>query len=185
MKILDIGSGTDKRVYQFYSKKNSVTHLDKKLGFDIEKDSLPEDSWNIIFCNHIIEHLENVDMFLMGCKRIMNKNTVLEIATPNLCAWFNRLVFLFGYLPHSYELSRIINVGKISSWSGEPLGGHVRVFSLRSMLELLDFYGFEVISVVGERSTYNCNFLLKWIDGLMTLNPNLASAFRIKCKLRS
>jgi hypothetical protein len=188
MNILDIGSGTEERI-KLYHKIDDVVDtiysLDKKYGFDLDTNTFPQGNWDLLFANHIIEHVHDVDRFIKSCVSVMRKNTVLEIGTPNMCAWFNRILFLFGYLPHSYELSSVFNVGKIKKWKYEELGGHIKVFTPKALCELLELYDLKVISCVGESSTYSKNPILKFIDGLLTKNVNLASAFRVKCTLQS
>jgi hypothetical protein len=114
----------------------------------------------------------------------MRKDTILNIGTPNLTAWFNRVLFVLGYVPHSVELSTEINPGKPFGWGKEGLGGHIRVFTVSALIELLKHHGFKILSVEGEVSTYPCHLILKTIDRLCTkLSPSLSSAFRIKCTL--
>lgn len=182
MLILDVGGGIDNRAKEFYPNEK-ITTIDNKLGWDVTERGLPEGDWDLIFCNHFIEHLVDVDLFFDMCKDVMSDNTVLEIATPNLCAWFNRLLFLFGYIPHSYELSYRHNVGKAFDWNKEELGGHIRIFSVQSLVQLLTIHGFRILSVVGEKSSYHTNYVIKWFDRQLSKNPNLASAVRIKCML--
>jgi len=179
-RVLDVGGGLDERAKQFYPDAKIVT-IDKKTGWDVEKDGLPLATWDVIFCNHIIEHLYDVDKFIENCKGVMSPGTILEIGTPNLCAWFNRLVFLAGYFPHSYEVSKC-NVGRIKAWSHEAMGGHIHIFTPRALKQLLELHGLYIISCVGEEST--TAGWLSPIDKLLSLNVNLASAFRIQCILQ-
>src|SRR3990167_7649740 len=120
MRILDIGSGIEGRSIREYPNA-SITMLDKKYGQDI-KEGLPQGEWDVLLVNHLIEHLDDPDEFLRNCKSVMNSNSVLEISTPNLCAWFNRILFLFGWLPHYYELSYEYNIGKPFKWNNEKIG---------------------------------------------------------------
>jgi SAM-dependent methyltransferase len=181
MRVLDIGSGIEGRGKREYPNA-SITMLDKKYGHDV-KDGLPKDDWDILLVNHLIEHLDDPDEFLNSCKEVMNSNSVLEISTPNLCAWFNRILFLFGWLPHSYEVSYEFNVGKCFGWNKERIGGHLRVFSVKALVELLEKHGFKILDVRGEPSTYPCHPVIKTIDKVLSRWAPLASAFRIKCSL--
>jgi len=153
-------------------------------GYDVMKEGLPSGKWNVIFANHIIEHVSDPDYLLEECKRVMSRNTILEIGTPNLAAWYNRLLFLIGYVPNHVELSKYINVGKPFSWGEVPLGGHKFVYTVPALLQLLDYHGFRIISVVGEASTYPCSYIISAADRILTnLSPSLASAFRVRCTL--
>jgi len=183
LNVLDIGGKDGKRCRESYPSDN-ITVVDLVNGWDIMRKGLPDGDWDILFANHIIEHVSSPDFFLQECRRVMSRKTVLEIGTPNLTAWFNRILFLFGYVPHSVELSRFFNVGKPFNWGSEQLGGHVYVYSVPAILDLLKHYGFKLISVVGESSTFPCNKIISYSDKILTkLNHNLASAVRIKCML--
>ena len=183
LKVLDVGGGHESRASLFYPGAE-ITTLDKETGWIWPENDLPGGKWDIIFCNHFIEHIINPDEFLNECKRVMQSNTILEVGMPNLIAWFNRIAFLFGYLPHSYEVSYFYNVGKWLNWNEETLGKHVRVMSYKATMELLNKHGFRIIWSRGEASTYPCAWPIRIFDKAMTrLSPNLASAFRIKCVL--
>lgn len=185
MTILDVGGGHESRAKQFYPL-HSITTIDLENGYDVMKQGLPKGNWDIIFANHFIEHVADPDYFLDECHKIMNKNTILEIGTPNLCAWFNRILFLFGYLPHSYEVSYRHAVGRAFNWNEEEVGGHLRVFSIPALCQLLKLRGFKVLSITGEASTYPANPAIMMVDKVLTrLSPEFASAFRVKCRLRN
>lgn len=182
--VLDVGGNDGKRCREEFYPGAKVKVLDLKSGWDVMKHGIPFGNWDVILANHSIEHFSDPDNFLENCRKVMRPNTILEIATPNLTAWFNRILFLFGYVPHSVELSKICNVGKPFGWGKEPLGGHIYVYTIPALLELLRFHGFKVTSVKAEGSTYPCNIFIKLVDKLLTrLNPNFASAFRVKCTL--
>ena len=178
MRVLDIGGNNGKRSREAYPEAN-ITVLDLKTGFDVEKLPLPQGKWDIILVNHLIEHLGNTDEFIEKIKGIIG-DAVLELSTPNMAAWFNRVLFLFGYLPHTYEVSSHFNVAKPFEWGKERLGGHKRLFTPQALKELLECYGFEVFYMGGERNTdYPINPFIKFLDWLFTKNVNLASSFRI------
>ena len=182
-KVLDVGGGDGRRCAEEFYPGSEITVLDLKNGYDVMKKGLPRDHWDVILANHFIEHVSDPDYFLKECWNVMvPSHTVLDIGTPNLTAWFNRALFLFGYVPHSVELSRVHNVGKAFDWNEEELGGHVYVYSVPALVQLLTKFGFKITSVTGEASTFPCNPVIKIVDRAMTaLSPNLASAFRIKC----
>ena len=183
--VLDIGGSDGKRASSEFYPYSIVTTIDIKSGWDVMKKGLPKGTWSLLLANHFVEHIQDPDYFLDECKKVMNPWTTLEIGTPNLVAWFNRLTFLFGYVPHSVELSKRYNVGKPFGWNREELGGHIYVYTPKALTELLERHGFNVYNVTGEASTYPCHPVIRWIDELMTwISPSLASAFRIKCTLR-
>ena len=181
MRVLDIGSGDGHRGRAEFPNAE-VVGLDRRDGYDVTMRGLPEGPWDVLFAHHLVEHLADVDAFLDACHRVMTPgHTRLIVGMPNLAAWFNRLTFLFGYVPHSMELSTRYNLGKPFGWDAEELGGHIRVFTVPAFCQLLRYHGFRVDSVVGERSTYPCPWPVRWVDALCTwVSPSLASAFRVE-----
>lgn len=185
MRVLDVGGNDGQRAREEFYPGSEVTVLDLKSGWDVMKQGLPDSGWDIILANHFIEHIDDPDQFLDYCKEVMSRNTVLDIGTPNLAAWFNRILFLFGYVPHSTELSLRHNVGKPFNWGNEELGGHRRVFTVPALVTLLKRHGFTITYLKGECSTFACPFPILWLDKFLTwLSPTFASAFRVKCTYR-
>ena len=184
LKVLDVGGNDGVRAKEEFYPDSDVTVLDLKNGWDVMKFGLPFGDWDILLANHFIEHISDPDYFLEECKRAMNSRTILDIGTPNLAAWFNRLLFLAGYVPHSVELSKKFNVGKPFDWGKEQLGGHIYVYTVPALIQLLKAHGFKILSVAGEPSTFPCQLFHHLVDGIITkLSPTLASAFRVKCTL--
>ena len=183
MRVLDIGCGTGERGECAFPNAE-VVGLDLVDGWDVTQDGLPSGWWDVLFCHHLVEHLVDVDRFLDMCADVMVPgHTRLIIGMPNLAAWFNRLTFLFGYLPHSMELSTRYQVGKPFGWNQEALGGHVRVFTVPAFCQLLRHHGFEMVSVRGEASTYPAGWLIGLIDRVATRwSPTMASAFTVEVK---
>ena len=179
-KILDVGGFDGKRCRDHYPD-DEIEVVDIKNGWDVMTYGLPYGPWKVIFANHFIEHVTDPDYFLDECRRVMTKDTILEIGTPNLNSWYNRIFFLFGYLPQSYEISYKKIYGRAIKDGTSP-GGHVRVMNIPSLLHLLHDHKFSVVSVEGETS--NRTGLISLLDKLITsFNPNLSSAFRIKCTI--
>lgn len=182
--VLDVGGKDGTRARNEFYPGSDVTVCDLKSGWDVMEKGLPEGDWDVILANHFIEHISNPDFFLEECSRVMGPQTILDIGTPNLAAWFNRILFIFGYVPHSVELSTIFNVGKAFDWDKEELGGHIYVYTVPALLQLLKHHGFKIISVAGEASTYPGPFPARFIDKILTkISPALASAFRVKCTI--
>lgn len=179
LRVLDIGGGDGMRARAAFPGAEVVC-IDKREGWDVRYRGLPPGPWDVLYAHHVVEHLEDVDAFLDECQRVMGAHTVLNVGMPNLAAWFNRLFFLFGYVPHSMELSTRYNVGKPFGWNMEELGGHLRVFTVPAFCQLLTHHGFTVEKVVGEASNFPCPAPVRWVDAVLTkLSPGLASAFRV------
>jgi len=49
---------------------------------DIQKIPLPDESWNLIICNHILEHVPDYKVALRELNRVLSKTGILEITIP-------------------------------------------------------------------------------------------------------
>ena len=180
MRILDIGGNDKVRASMAYPDA-SITLFDKKNGFDVTQNPLPMGEWDIILINHLIEHLVDPDDLLDKCYRIMSPDTILEISTPNILSWYNRLFMLLGYLPYCYEVSYRHLVGRPPFLIKGGIGGHVRLFSTLALSELLENHDFDILSIEGEGSIYP-NKWVRILDSILTINPNIAANVRIRCR---
>ncbi len=61
----------------------------------------------------VIEHLYNSDLVISEIYRILKRNGILILSTPNLASWINRLVLLLGYQPFSHDVSFIKGFGRL------------------------------------------------------------------------
>ena len=78
----------------------------------------------------------------------------LVLSTPNLCAWFNRLLVRpLGVQPIFYETSTessLVGAGVLRRFKrGEHPVGHVRLFTLRALSDLLGRAGFSIVEARG------------------------------------
>ena len=49
---------------------------------DIQNILFPNDSWDLIVCNHVLEHVPDYKVALKELRRILNKTGILEITVP-------------------------------------------------------------------------------------------------------
>jgi predicted SAM-dependent methyltransferase len=49
---------------------------------DIQNTSFENDAWDLIVCNHVLEHVPDYKIALMELKRILKKDGILELTVP-------------------------------------------------------------------------------------------------------
>ncbi|MEK7526486.1 MAG: class I SAM-dependent methyltransferase [Patescibacteria group bacterium] len=193
-KVLDVGCG----VGSFAAKikdtfRNDVYGIDLneaginnaiKLGIkarvgDIEKRwPFKSESFDAVVSIQTIEHLVNPDFFLLESKRVLKRNGLIIISTPNLTNWFNRVIFLFGFQPFFTEVSTVDKTLGLS-FTRKLTGnrdtiGHIRVFATRALVDILNFYKYRIVSVMGGEATYLPKFMRPF-DKFFSLFPGLSS----------
>lgn len=177
-KFLDIGCGDvwlskniiDKvkiKEYHGIDISESGVLEAQKLGIrairlDISKGPLPYDDnyFDFVFSGELIEHLFDPDHLLSEVFRVLKEDGFFLITTPNLASWHNRIALLFGFQPHYSEVSTKYSVGKIMTTNKEDVSGHLRLFTLRAVNELLSLYNFKVVKSCGHGTD---NFIDKYI----------------------
>jgi predicted SAM-dependent methyltransferase len=53
-----------------------------EIKTDIQATSFPDDSWSLIICNHVLEHVPDYKAALKELRRILKKDGLLEISVP-------------------------------------------------------------------------------------------------------
>ena len=84
-------------------------------SFPFEKES-----FDLAFACEIIEHVYDTDFFLSELKRVLRKNGILILTTPNLASLVNRIKILFGKYP---------SVVPEYKWGGLGIFGHTPFLS--------------------------------------------------------
>jgi SAM-dependent methyltransferase len=198
IKFLDLGCGDgffmDQVIKIFKEIKvfgvdNSADELKKAKGknlnvkrFNLEK-RLPynDGEFDIVYAGELIEHLFDPDFFLKEANRILKEKGYLLLSTPNLCAWFNRIIFPLGIQPvfmESSTKSKLIGAGILKRLKKEELPvGHIRIFNLDAILDLLKSQNFRIIHKEGAVfDSYFHNSIFLIIDKLFSLlHPSLAA----------
>lgn len=161
--------------------------LDVRLA-DLEQ-GLPcaDGSVDVVHAAEVIEHLYSPDDFLDECRRVLAPGGVLVLSTPNLHAWYNRLLFACGALPLFYEVSARstrVGTGRLGRLRRDDLPvGHIRVLNRRALLDLLDGAGFDVVA---ERAAHFSAFprWLRRIDSVAARRPSLGSVLVVAARRR-
>jgi methionine biosynthesis protein MetW len=119
---------------------------------DLNVEPFPFDdaTFEAIFCGEIIEHLTDTDHLLDEVGRTLTPGGVCVLTTPNLAMWPNRLALALGWQPFDTSVSLRHEVGRpralVSDWGCR---GHLQVFTVRAMRELLGAHGFQVLEMGG------------------------------------
>ncbi len=193
-KLLDVGCGngifakvaktsTGMQVYGTEINKTALAESRRNgvqaVYSDIEKKwPFKNNYFDIVSGIEILEHVTNPDFFILESKRVLKKNGVLIITTPNLASWFNRIILLFGFQPFFSEVSTFDKTIGLSftrklSPNRQPLG-HLRIFTLRALTEILEFHGFTVIHTSGNEVNYLPKYM-NVVNKFFTLFPGLST----------
>ncbi len=192
--VLDAGCGIGilgKFIKEYYSSTVYGIDMDKASveiakanGEKVTRGTL-EGHWpykdnffDYVISVQVLEHLINPDNFLSESRRVLKENGILVISTPNLAAWFNRLIFLFGYQPFFLEASTQdktigLKFTRRLTKNRQPLG-HVRVFTLYALDDLLKLHKFKVLETRGGEVNYLPQYM-KPFDKLFSYIPSLAT----------
>lgn len=164
-KVLDVACGIStlgkafsNDVYGFDINPEAVKTAKKRgvkarLG-DVEKKwDYPDNFFDVVIASHIIEHVVNPDQLILEAKRVLKKGGLFIVATPNLAAWFNRILLLFGFQPFFTEVSTVdktlgLKFTRKFTQLRNPLG-HLRIFTLGSLKDLLELHGFKITKISG------------------------------------
>jgi len=166
--LLDVGcsEGRNLRVFQRKLPNARLCGTDigesmgpalRAEGFDFvaadANESLPfEDaSFDVIVCGEVIEHIVDPDSMLKDFYRILKPQGLLVITTPNLAYLPNRLLLLAGIQPLFTETSLLRNYGRRlkALGQGNAAQGHLRIFTLSALLEMLTDHKFRIKSKSG------------------------------------
>lgn len=185
--ILDAGCGdgllaellknlTGAKVYGVDISKKGL-ELTKKRGIIVKECDLnrgipfTDGSFDLVISNQVIEHLLNPDFFLGECERVLSRKGHLILTTPNLAAWYNRLLLLFGIYPVFLEASarnKLAGTKFLRKFAESKQGvGHVRVLTLAAVKDLLEMNNFKLKKVLGLTRDFHLGLLAKTIYRLL------------------
>ena len=131
---------------------------------------LPAGCADIVIMSEFIEHLVDTDAALDEARRLLVPGGTLLMSTPNLAAWFNRGLLLFGVQPVFSEVS----LRGIYGRPGSEVVGHLHLFTKRALAELLEANGFTEVTIAGGRF-HDVPRVLRPIDRLMCVRPAWSS----------
>lgn len=172
--LLDYGGGTG-----FYSKAFSehgfnVTFFDfdKKVceytrqhfpnSFEIISSNLPDELVNrrfdVVFCNHVVEHLCDINAFLRGIRGVLNSEGLAIFCTVNQNnkEFYFRPIWVYYYLRKT--IKSIINLRNLfvffkKPWIACDPPRHNLAFNPQNLTLCLEKNGFSVLRIFTEYST--------------------------------
>ncbi len=159
LKLLDVGCGPGNLVTFLSPIKNLILYgcdisenslkIAKKKGMNVTKcnlwDKFPfsDEYFDIIVATEVIEHIFDTENFINEIRRILKKDGLLVITTPNVASLGRRIMLLLGINPIlEYKLSEG--------------AGHIRYFTFKDLKFFLIENGFKIIKM--ETDAINISF---------------------------
>src|SRR5712692_3182226 len=193
-RILDVGCGDGSLTALFAQNSEELAGIEVSMEAcriarsrgvgvtraDVENYAFPfqPESFDVVVAGEVIEHLTDPDEFLQEIARVLKPHGYLRLTTPNLASWYNRILLLLGYQPHHTDVSFWHNVGKLRPLV-DGASGHVRVFPLRALKELLVIHPLKPLSIAGSTVAVPLPFPLRVVERGLSNFPSLSSVFVI------
>ncbi len=148
---LDIGfrGGYFSKLLESYGYNTTSTDIEKsydKCEVVNANDPLPyeSNSFNVIWCSEVIEHLKNPQETLTEFKRILKQDGVAILTTPNSRFWIFRILGLFGLTPQKLQREdhlHFFGIKDIEKFNPEYIYGFfpymILKFRINKMINLL------------------------------------------------
>ncbi|MGD0983382.1 MAG: class I SAM-dependent methyltransferase [Acidimicrobiales bacterium] len=131
---------------------------------------LARGSVDVVIMSELIEHLVDTDAALAEAGRVLVPGGRLLLSTPNLAAWYNRVLLAFGIQPLFTEVS----LRGIYGRPGSDVVGHLRIFTRRALEEILASTGFVEIDITGA-PYHDVPRLFRPLDRVLCRTPALSS----------
>jgi SAM-dependent methyltransferase len=128
-------------------------------------------------CGEVIEHVVDTDGLVSEILRVLKPGGVMVLTTPNLAYALNRVILFMGLQPLFTETSLRVNMGR--RWrtlgQGGPVQGHLKVFTIGALRELVAACGFVGVQIQGYR--FFQAGVLGWLDRLFATKSSLGAGF--------
>jgi SAM-dependent methyltransferase len=134
------------------SEKKGIKIFRQDIGE--KKWRIPDNSYDFVYSNQVIEHLYSVDNFVTNIKRILVRNGYALISTENLAGWHNVFSLALGYQPFSLTNFSIKQwsignpLSMVTKGHQDPLMFHRSVFTLQALRQFLKLYQFEIVKEI-------------------------------------
>lgn len=181
-RALDIGCGDFPLIESLPCKaeKFAVDLVQRKIKnvkvkvHNVE-DGVPFESgyFDFVIAGEIIEHLYDTEQFLKECNRVLRKDGVLLLSTPNTGSLHNILNAFLGRQP---------------DWVEYDIGGsgHIRNYAYASLMKQLKLRGFRVEKFTSDKVYLPFYFYIKpirWLCGKLALAmPRFGDSLIVKAR---
>lgn len=111
----------------------------------------PDGAFDFLSCNHVLEHIFETEKLVREFRRVLSPQGLGVISVPNMAAWINRLLILFGGQPLGSELgTEKITYGFRPQFLQPKLerfrpSGHIRDFTPYGLRDLTSHCGFKTV----------------------------------------
>jgi len=194
-RVLDVGCGDGffaQRIQRATSARVSgvdisaeATETARRRGIDARQADLDKgilfeaETFDLVFCGEVIEHVFDPDFLLTEVHRVLIPEGLLVLSTPNLAAWYNRILLLFGVQPIFTDTSTRKTLGRHLALLGQgsqPIG-HLRVYTRAALKDILREHDFTIRTI---RALPFLPFpILYQLDRVIGLIPSLGSDFLV------
>lgn len=153
-----------------------------------DKLPLADASVDLAVMGEVIEHLFDPDACIEEVRRVIRPGGTLIVTTPNLASWLNRALVLFGIQPVFSETSTRKKYGHWLQLLGQGktnTQGHLKLFTLGALSELLRDLGFDIERVEGYKFYLLAEHpVANIVESLFRFRPTLASGFIVTARRR-
>lgn len=209
-KILDVGSGNgvftkmikDETGACVYGVDISETalKLTKQKGIEVKKCDLNKKIpfkngvFDLVVGKQVIEHVYSPDHFLSECNRVLKVGGHVVLTTPNLVAWYNRILFFLGVYPIFLEVSmrdKLAGTKFMRRFAETKQGvGHIRLLTVDALKDLLELNNFVMKKNIGLERDFGGDVpalvkrLYGFLDWVFSKVPSLSSDILVIGKKR-
>jgi SAM-dependent methyltransferase len=142
-----------------YIVPNEYTHKVEIIKADLnEVLPFPDNHFDVIHSNQVLEHLFNTDIYVSELYRILKPNGYAIVSTPNLAAWYTISFLFMGLQPTSLPVSDRAKLGNKYDPANpnhskyqrpHPYHEHLRLCTYGGIKALFQYYRFKIKSIVG------------------------------------
>jgi len=149
--LMDISEGMLKAAAQRIKRERVKEHVVIKKG-DITRTGYPDETFDLIFCEHVLFLFKKPDIVMKELSRILKKKARLIISAQN--RYVQSLVSL-SEKPKSDDVRAALDILQTKKYSAMDKKGNVKIYTWapEEFREILERNGFHVERIVGKGYT--------------------------------